>query len=348
MNCFQTSFFTDTSRLGDVFSAFGTSTFQSTVTSWYSVSIPTAFDGTTPYLFGTPAYKVFKPEFQSRLKSIFPFLGDIGGEFPTLRMTYERFSSDLTYDDVERIHEPWINTYTQTECLGGVCYKALTTEVLKVMQADADNRTLFEELGWYSSDGINLLRGILGLQSSINPSFFSRYLYGMYNPSLYSGSMTSSTQCTYRDTSDTCSAIKGYGLSETTDCTATLSVSPAACCELCTTCAQYFFDGTTCYTCSSPQPVELNSIGTIGVRNTYFNTTSTVVLSSECMDLCYASQVTTHLYPPYEHLDCGCWEFSGSTCTMYYGTGLYLSAGTLLSGLAQYRAPLGSAVRDVG
>jgi hypothetical protein len=51
-----------------------------------------AFDGREEYLFGTPTYQIYDSDFVARLDSIFPFLGDLGGEFPTLKLTYERFS----------------------------------------------------------------------------------------------------------------------------------------------------------------------------------------------------------------------------------------------------------------
>jgi hypothetical protein len=81
---------------------------------------------------------------------------------------------DLTYEDVERVHLPWIENLTQAACLGGVCYKSLTGDVFDVMSNFSGNRTLFQETGWFATDGINLLRGYLGLVSNVDPRFFGR------------------------------------------------------------------------------------------------------------------------------------------------------------------------------
>lgn len=66
----------------------------------YALPISYAFDIRQSYLFGEPTYHTYSASIVRNAASEFEFLQNIGGAFPTLDLTYERMSSDLTYAEV--------------------------------------------------------------------------------------------------------------------------------------------------------------------------------------------------------------------------------------------------------
>jgi hypothetical protein len=328
--------FVDVSRIGEFFGQESPGSFNPVTTNFYSVNLGDAFDVTKDYLFGGSVYRSVPIDYVAKSRSMYRLLADVDGQYPTLTLTYERFSSDLTHADIAPIAADWENDLSNGACLNGGCFDAPTNGTIERLNALYGNQTLFKDTGWFTG-GVSLLGGLVNLYNGIRPNrgFYDRYLYG-FSGSSGRVSIGTSGGCTY--SGDVSFSVDGYDVN-TSGCVYHNVSTP--CWELSSGIWYVSRDGD-CYTCGAGVVFEIGA-GTVGTVSTAFNETISGLSASECSSTCVGRSVWSGL--PKGYLECTCWTYESEICYMFFWGPLSGGGGSSTGGVVYEMPTIGTMVR---
>lgn len=300
---------------------------------------------------------------------------DPTSEFPTLDLTYERYSADVTRG--ERVHfDAAIERLVLSACEGGGCYDAMSVQNAESLEDFAGNSSLFRDTAWYNDAGISLLGAMLrlylsgvlapgvrsGLVRDDRHAFFTSMLYfdGQGTTPAEPQAEQTSTSCTIADECTVHDQVTGYRIdSSSPNATACTPVTTLAtyhdCCALASGNSYYFWGwdsaATTCSLCPEEAwaavipGVAADAVGVLPL--TAYTTTPSATTQTECETACADTSVGAYNLPGFPIRGCTCYTWdSGGTCTLSFGPTASTENGpaTSTSRLARWRPPVASSI----